>query len=125
MAKILVVDDSQIIRTQLKSDLTEVGHEIVEADNGVNGLRALSTHSDIDIVICDVNMPEMDGLSMCAEIHQDSAVNHIPLIMLTTQCSPEMKQRGKDNGVVAWIIKPYKPKGLIDGISRLLARSQK
>lgn len=122
MAKILVVDDSETARVQVKLDLVEAGHEIVEAENGIKGLEALSANKDIKLIICDVNMPEMDGLTMCDEIAANPELNKIPIIMLTTQCSDDMKARGKKSGVVAWINKPHKAVSLLAGIQKILSR---
>ena len=124
MAKILVVDDSETTRTQVKMDLSAAGHEVVEAENGLQGLEALNANKDTKLIICDVNMPEMDGLTMCKEVHKNDEFNKLPIFMLTTQCSEEMKIEGKKNGVVAWINKPHKPKALIGGIKKMLARAK-
>jgi len=123
MAKILVVDDSEIIRVQLKADLTEVGYEVLEAYNGLNGLEVLAKNRNIDLIISDVNMPEMDGPSMCKKLHSDADFCHIPIVMLTTQSKTELKESCKQSGVIAWITKPYKPKGLLSGISKVLAKA--
>lgn len=123
MAKILVVDDSEIIRVQLKSDFEEAGHEVIQAEDGVKGLEALASHPDVALVISDVNMPEMDGLTMCEKLHADPQLSSIPIIMLTTQSSSEMKARGKENGVVAWVTKPYKSAALLSGAEKILARN--
>jgi len=123
MAKILVVDDSEVIRVQLRNELSGAGHDIVEAHDGLNGLEVLGQNKDTDLIICDVNMPEMDGLTMCGEIHQNVALNEIPIIMLTTQSSPELKEKGKKNGVVAWITKPHKPSVLVAGVEKILERA--
>ena len=120
MAKILVVDDSEIIRVQLKADLEEAGHKIVQAGDGIQGLNALEQNKDVALVISDVNMPEMDGLSMCEKLHANPEFSHLPIIMLTTQSSPEMKAKGKENGVVAWVTKPYKSKALLAGAEKIL-----
>ncbi len=122
MAKILVVDDSETARVQVKLDLLDAGHEVLEAENGLKGLQTLSENKDIQLIICDVNMPEMDGLSMCEEIHGNEEINRIPIVMLTTQCNEDMKARGKSNGVVAWINKPHKAKPLLAGIEKILSR---
>lgn len=122
MAIILVVDDSEAARAQVKMDLLAAGHEVLEAENGVQGLEALNKYKDIKLVICDVNMPEMDGLTMCEEAFANNENNKIPIIMLTTQCSDEMKARGKKSGVVAWINKPHKAEPLISGIAKILSR---
>ena len=122
MAKILIVDDSEIIRVQLKSDLEGAGHEVVEAADGVQGLKALEANKDVKLVFSDVNMPEMDGLTMCEKLHGNPAFSHIPIIMLTTQSSVEMKTRGKENGVVAWVTKPYKSQALLSGTKKILSQ---
>jgi len=122
MAKILVVDDSETARVQVKIDLVGAGHEVLEAENGIKGLETLSANKDIQLIICDVNMPEMDGLTMCEEVSANNELNKIPIIMLTTQCSDDMKARGKKSGVVAWINKPHKATSLISGIEKILSR---
>jgi len=122
MAKILVVDDSEIIRVQLKTDLTNAGHEVLEAEHGLNGLEVLNANPDVNIIISDVNMPEMDGVSMCQSINKIDTLNHIPIVMLTTQSSPELKAKGKECGVIAWVTKPYKSKTILGGIEKILSR---
>jgi len=123
MAKILVVDDSEIIRVQLKADLEGAGHQVVEAANGIQGLGGLEENKDVKLVISDVNMPEMDGLTMCEKIHANPDFSQIPIIMLTTQSSADMKARGKENGVLAWVTKPYKSKALLAGVEKILSRA--
>ncbi|MBK7002621.1 MAG: response regulator [Rhodoferax sp.] len=123
MATILIVDDSETVRVQLSNDLIAAGYTTLEASNGLEGLRMLNTHPDeISLIFCDVNMPEMDGLSMCRELHKDTAFKNIPIFMLTTQTSIEMKAEGKACGVVAWIVKPYKKEIVLGGIAKILAR---
>lgn len=124
MATILIVDDSETVRTQLKRDLTLEGYTTIEACNGAEGLRVLEEHgSSIDLIFCDVNMPEMDGLSMCRELHKNPLLNAIPIFMLTTQTSAEMKSEGKAAGVTAWVIKPYEKKKVMGGLAKFLAQS--
>jgi two-component system chemotaxis response regulator CheY len=123
MAKILVVDDSEIIRVQLKNDLLAQGYEVVEADNGLNGLELVAQHKDINLIISDVNMPEMDGPTMCKKLHQNPDTKHIPIVMLTTQSNPELKASCKEHGVIAWITKPYKLKGLLVGVDKILSKA--
>ncbi len=122
MAKILVVDDSEIIRVQLRTDLTNVGHEVLEAYDGLNGLAVLNENKDINLIISDVNMPEMDGLTMCEKLHNDVEFSHIPIVMLTTQSNPELKAKSKERGVIAWVTKPYKSNALIGGIGKILSK---
>lgn len=123
MANILIIDDSDTVRTQLRNDLTQEGHTVFEAGDGLQGLKMLegNAHS-IELIFCDVNMPEMDGLTMCREVHKISGLNTIPIFMLTTQTSADMKAEGKESGVVAWIVKPYERKKIINGVAKVLNR---
>lgn len=123
MSNVLIVDDSETVRTQLRNDLTNEGYTTFEACSGLEGLKILEGNANrIDLIFCDVNMPEMDGLSMCRELHKDPILSKIPIFMLTTQTSQEMKADGKESGVVAWIIKPYEKKKVMGGVAKVLAR---
>lgn len=126
MATILIVDDSDMVRTQLRNDLVKAGHTTFEASNGIEGLKMLEGNSkNIELIFCDVNMPEMDGLTMCRELHKDPALSKIPIFMLTTQTSPTMKAEGKESGVIAWVVKPYDAKILLGGVVKALAGNAK
>jgi two-component system, chemotaxis family, chemotaxis protein CheY len=117
MPRILIVDDAQTIREGLRDLLTSNGFEVVEADNGEQGLESLTQHT-IDLVISDLNMPGMDGLTMCQYIKEQGY--RMPIFMLTTQANPELKAKAKDFGVVVWIVKPYKDDSLLQGIRKVL-----
>ncbi len=117
MPRILVVDDAFAIRSALRTLLTANGFEVFEAENGEQGLEAIA-RQPVDLVISDLNMPGMDGLTMCGHIKQQG--HNVPIFMLTTQSSPELKARGKDSGVVAWIVKPHKDDILLKGIQKVL-----
>ena len=121
MAKILIVDDSETLRTQLKKTLEDAGHSVVEGCDGVKGLEALRSNDDIKLILCDVNMPEMDGLTMCQKVHEDDALNKIPIFMLTTESNPDMKTKGKAAGVKAWVTKPFVPEKLLTAINKILS----
>ena len=124
MANVLVVDDSETVRTQLRNDLANEGYTTFEACNGLEALQVLEGNTcKIDLIFCDVNMPDMDGLALCRELHRDAVLNKIPIFMLTTQTSLEMKAEGKESGVIAWIIKPYDKRKIMAGVAKVLARS--
>ena len=124
MSNVLIVDDSETVRTQLRNDLVSEGYTTFEASNGLEGLRVLEGNlNKIDLIFCDINMPEMDGLSMCRELHKNPLLNKIPIFMLTTQTSQEMKSEGKESGVIAWIVKPYEKKKVLGGVAKILARN--
>jgi two-component system, chemotaxis family, chemotaxis protein CheY len=115
--RILVIDDSATIRDALRALLEPNGFEVLEADNGEKGLEVL-TSTPIDLAISDLNMPGMDGLTMCR--HMQTQGMTVPVFMLTTQTSVELKAKGKDVGVVAWIVKPHKDEVLLKGIQKVL-----
>lgn len=124
MATILIVDDSEMVRSQLKADLESEGYCVFEAGNGIEGLAVLGADNPagIDLIFCDVNMPEMDGLSMCQEIHKRPHLRGIPIFMLTTQTNATMKAEGKASGVIAWIIKPYQKASVLAALNTVLAK---
>ena len=115
--KILVIEDQADIRDTLKDLLITAGFNVLEAENGEQGLDMMGKHA-IDLVISDLNMPGMDGLTMCG--HMKEQGYRAPIFMLTTQTSPDLKAKAKDAGVVAWIIKPHKDNVLLDGIRKVL-----
>ena len=124
MANVLIVDDSETVRAQLRNDLDHAGHTAFEARNGLEGLQVLNdAEVKIDLIFCDVNMPEMDGLTMCREVHSDPQLRTIPIFMLTTQTSTQMKAEGKASGVIAWVVKPYEKNKVMNGVAKVLARS--
>lgn len=120
MKKILVVDDSETLRTQLKRTLTTASFEVVEAENGVQGLSQYAANQDVALIVCDVNMPEMDGLTMCEKISTDPAMKKVPIFMLTTESSQEMKVRGKAAGVMAWVTKPFVEEKLLKAVEKVV-----
>lgn len=122
MAKILVVDDSETLRSQIRKDLETAGHAVVEAYDGLNGIEMLDGNKDTQLILCDVNMPRMDGLTMCGKVHTTPGYDKIPIFMLTTESNPEMKAKGKDSGVVAWITKPYAAPKLLAAVEKILAK---
>lgn len=116
--KIMVVDDSNAIRQSLSFTLKSAGYEVVEAANGVDALNLMKEHA-IGLFISDVNMPEMDGITLLKKIKEDRDYNHTPVIMLTTESSGEMINEGKSAGAKAWMIKPFTPDQLLDAVKKL------
>jgi len=116
--KIMIVDDSNAIRQSLAFTLKSVGYEVVEASNGVDALKIMKEHS-IGLFISDINMPEMDGITLLKKIKEDKDYNHTPVIMLTTEASGDMINEGKEAGAKAWMIKPFQPDQLIDAVKKL------
>lgn len=117
--KVLVVDDSTSVRQQVSAALTVAGYEVIEAVDGADGLEVISRTSDLSAVICDVNMPRMNGLEMLERVRADSRNLRLPILMLTTEGQPVLMQRAKQAGAKGWIIKPFKPDLLLATIRKL------
>ncbi|MFK7826744.1 MAG: response regulator [Oligoflexales bacterium] len=117
--KILIVDDSRTIRQQVTFTLSKGGYQVVEAEDGVQGIEKLRSEDGIAMVISDVNMPNMDGLEMVETIKKDSAINGVPIIMLTTEGSGELINRAKAAGAKGWLVKPFEPDQLIAAVTKL------
>ena len=120
MAKtILVVDDSMSFRQVVGLALRGAGYDVLEGVDGKHGLSFLDGRK-IHLVISDVNMPVMDGITFATEAKKVPDYRFTPIIMLTTEGGQEMKERGKAAGVRAWIVKPFQPSVLLDAVSKLI-----
>lgn len=122
MAILLIVDDSEASRAQLRNDLQSHGHTVIEAVDGEDGLKRLQANPKTDIVISDVNMPVMDGLTMVSKMRQDSSHAKLKIFMLTTEATVDMKEKGKKAGVNAWIVKPYALDKLLMAIDKIMQK---
>jgi two-component system chemotaxis response regulator CheY len=122
-AKILIIDDSEKIRHDVRQALTVAGYEIIEAVDGVDGLEKLRAHSDVALALCDVNMPRMTGLEMLATIFKDAADTRprTPIMMLTTEGQPSLIRRARECGAKGWIVKPFKAELLLGAVRKLIA----
>lgn len=120
MATILLADDSSLVRTEMRSLLEGGGHTVLEARSGLEALAFFSGKSSVQLVITDVNMPEMDGLSFCQVLHAEPAFKNVPVFALTTEISLELKNAGKNAGVLLWIQKPPDSIMLLATIQKLL-----
>lgn len=116
--KILVVDDSDAIRQQVGSALRQAGYTTAEAVDGLQGLEALK-EGDFALVICDVNMPRMNGLEMLETLKRNPAYSALPVVMLTTEGQPALVERAKKAGAKGWIVKPFKPELMIAAVRKL------
>ena len=121
MAQILVVDDSAAIRNEVASFLKSNGFSVEIAVDGKDGLSKLKSDSAIKLVISDVNMPNMDGLTMAEKIRSELGNQSVNIIMLTTENDPNMKNRGKAAGVKGWIVKPFNGSNALGAIQKLVS----
>jgi len=119
MPKILVVDDSNSIRDMVCFTLKSSGYQTVEARDGQDGLSKAKT-GVFDLVISDVNMPNMDGITLCQELRKLANFKYTPILMLTTESSGDMKTRGKAAGATGWLVKPFNPEKLLATIKRVV-----
>jgi len=120
MGKILIVDDSSLIRSVASGAAKEAGHEVVLAENGQIGLDLLKVHT-FDLIFSDVNMPVMGGIEMVENIKQDENTKFIPIVMLTTESNPDLKAKGQALGVKAWMLKPFNKKKFFMALKKLIA----
>jgi two-component system chemotaxis response regulator CheY len=121
MAKtVLIVDDSSSLRTVVRMALTRSGYEVLEAGDGLLALQALDAAPKVNLIVCDVNMPNMDGITFVTRVKQHPRHKFIPVIMLTTEGQEEKKNQGRQAGAKAWIVKPFNPPQLLDAVSKLV-----
>ena len=118
-ASILAVDDSASMRQMVSFTLKGAGYDVVEAADGVEALNIAKTRS-VNLVITDVNMPNMDGISLIKELRNLPSYKFTPLLMLTTESGADKKQQGKAAGATGWIVKPFNPEQLLKTVSKVL-----
>lgn len=117
--RILVVDDSSSFRQVVSLALVREGYEVVDACDGVDALTKLDG-SKFNLIISDVNMPNMDGITLVRKIKELAPYRFTPICMLTTESGQDRKMEGKAAGAKAWIVKPFQPPQLIAAVSKLV-----
>jgi two-component system chemotaxis response regulator CheY len=118
--KIVVVDDSRTARQQVCVTLTSAGYEVIEAVDGNDGLLKIMSNGDASLVVCDVNMPNLNGLEMLRTLKSEQPGAQMPIIMLTTEAQPTLLQQAKQAGAKGWIVKPFKPEMLVAAVRKLV-----
>jgi len=116
---ILIVDDSSSVRTVVKAALMGAGYSVLEGVDGVDGIAQLKGQK-VHLIISDVNMPNMDGITMVKEIKKMPSYRFTPICMLTTESEQSKMMEGKAAGAKAWIVKPFQPPKLLDAVSKLV-----
>lgn len=116
--KILIVDDSSSLRSVVNTALSSAGYDVIEACDGKDALTKLNGDK-YHLIISDVNMPNMDGISFVKAMKQNASYKFTPVIMLTTESQEGRMQEGKDAGVKAWVVKPFKPDMMLDAVAKL------
>lgn len=120
-ANILTVDDSASIRMTTKIALTNAGYQITEAVDGADGL-AKAKSAPFDLIVTDLNMPNMNGLEMIEALRQSPAHTGVPIIFLTTESDADMKARAKAAGATGWVTKPFDPENLVKIVRKVLGK---
>ncbi len=120
-ANILTVDDSASIRMTTKIALTNAGYQVTEAVDGADGL-AKAKSAPFDLIVTDLNMPNMNGLEMIEALRQSPAHTGVPSIFLTTESDADMKARAKAAGATGWVTKPFDPENLVKIVRKVLGK---
>ncbi|WP_342780279.1 response regulator [Oceanispirochaeta crateris] len=119
MKKILIVDDSRTVRESLKFFLTEEGYEVIQGADGQDALNVIQDQN-CDLVITDVNMPNMDGLTLIGELRKMKKFKFTPILVLTTESQQNIMEKGKALGATGWIVKPFDNEKVIGVIRKVL-----
>lgn len=116
---IMIVDDSASMRNLLSTTLKSAGYEVFEGCDGVDAISKL-TGQKVHLIVTDLNMPNMDGLTFLTEVKKLPAFQFTPIIMLTTEISEAKKEKAKVAGAKAWVVKPFQPEQLLNAVSKLV-----
>ena len=119
MTKILAVDDSASMRQMVAFTLKGAGYDVTEAADGQQALDKAKSQQ-FDVVVSDVNMPVMDGITLITELRKLPQYRTTPILMLTTESSSDKKMQGKQAGATGWIVKPFNPDQLLKTIQRVV-----
>ncbi len=118
--KILVVDDSATIRQSISFILGQQGYETIEANDGVEASARLDSADRLDLIITDVNMPNMDGISFIRKARGHSKAKFVPILVLTTESQGTKMNEGKEAGATGWIVKPFSADKLIEVVKKVM-----
>ncbi|HEY5683371.1 MAG: response regulator [Gammaproteobacteria bacterium] len=119
MATILTVDDTASMRQMISFTLNSVGHEVIQASDGKEALKLLQGKK-VDLVIADINMPNMDGITLVKSLREQAEYKFIPILVLTTESQEAKRQQGKVAGATGWIVKPFNPEQLLTIVNKVL-----
>ncbi len=117
--KILAVDDSGSLRQMLAFSLRSGGYQVTDAIDGIDGLKKAQA-TQFDLVLTDQNMPNMDGLTLIRSLRELPAYRSVPILMLTTESSTEMKNKGREAGANGWMVKPFDPNKLLEVVAKVI-----
>jgi two-component system, chemotaxis family, chemotaxis protein CheY len=124
MSKILIVDDSPAILFEMSEVLQTLGHKVIQACDGYEAMEALEKIGTLDILITDLNMPNLDGMGLAKRISQSRFAGQFPIVMVSTEFSSDLKIEGKKNGIKLWMVKPIQKKEFGEIINKILLNAQ-
>lgn len=119
MQSILAVDDSPSMRKMVAFTLTGAGYHVIEAVDGQDAYEKAQLHT-VDLVLADQNMPHLDGIGLTRKLREHPAYQAVPILILTTESSDQMKQAGRSAGATGWLVKPFDPNRLIEVIRKVI-----
>lgn len=114
----MLIDDSATVRMQASRALSQAGYAILEATDGVDALQKLRAENSVAVIVCDVNMPRMNGIELVEALAKEGG-NRPPILMLTTEGHPQLVQRAKASGAKGWMVKPFKPELLVAAVRKI------
>src|SRR6266516_3995138 len=119
MAAILTADDTATMRQMISFTLGSVGHDVTQASDGAEALQ-IARGRKFDLVIADINMPNMDGISLVKSLRALPDYRFTPILILTTESQEERRQQGRNAGATGWIVKPFNPEQLLTVVKKVL-----
>lgn len=117
--KVMIVDDSRTARQQVVAVLGDAGYDVLEASDGVDALEQINQAGELAVIICDINMPRMNGLELLASLKQNQKSANVPVLMLTTDGRPGPIAQARSVGAKGWMVKPFKPDLLLAAVQKL------
>lgn len=122
MVSILTVDDSASMRQMIKFTLENAGFDVFEASDGEEAYEWAKKNTTPDLILADVNMPNMDGITLLKNLRALKNYEQVPILMLTTDSSQDKKSQGKGSGATGWIVKPFNPDQLVNTIHKVIKK---
>ncbi|MDH4275036.1 MAG: response regulator [Gammaproteobacteria bacterium] len=119
MATILSVDDSRVMRDMIKSVLESKGHQVLTANDGLEAMT-VARQNKVDLVLADINMPNMNGISLLSKLRNLDGYQYVPIVMVTTEEAEYKKAKAKNMGATGWLQKPFTPERLLAAVKKLL-----
>ena len=119
MKRIMTVEDSTSLREMVSFTLQDAGYEVLEAEDGRDAIGKLTT-ADVDMIITDMNMPNMNGIELTKELRANANYRFVPIVFLTTESQMQKKTEAKLAGATGWIVKPFKPDHLVKVVKKVL-----